>query len=119
MKLYLTEDKGVWGDSCSHVLPTTVEVLPYVGTGIVDINGSPHAIKNGTFELPAETGALRITVNGKRCESLLSTERNGVTRACATGEDWRCLLPLLVQLASVKRKVDRHEAQLNKKDLFG
>ncbi|MBQ8357868.1 MAG: hypothetical protein IJX39_08705 [Clostridia bacterium] len=124
MKLYIINQNGLWGDASSHPLPATVEIFPRIEIGVAEVNGTTISIVDSKFTLDKLTDGINtVKVNGVMCELLLCSTTNGgtngVRRIHALGQDFRAVLPYLMQIEDLKATTTRHESLLTQKDFFG
>lgn len=119
MTLYIIEGRGVWGDTKTHALPCTVQISGAGEISAVTINDKTTSACGGQFTIDSDKCGIIITaVNGTPCEALVCTNKGGTFYAHAAGADFRSLLPIVDQISKLKEVVDRHEEQLEHKDIF-
>ena len=119
MKLYIIGNTGIFGDAYSHLVPTTVEVVPIVDAGIAYLNGEPIGISDGKFAIanPKE-GFNELKIGDAVCEPLFCITTNSVSRIHAIGTDPRAVLPMLERIEALEKTVARHDSQLATHDIF-
>ncbi len=120
MKLFILDKQGVWGDTNSHPLPATVEVIPHAEISTVDVNGKTFSAVGGKFVInDLSDGIASVSVDGVPCEPLFCRNTGGTPRINAVGKDLRSILPYLARISQLEATVARHETQLTQKDFFG
>lgn len=119
MTLYIINGRGVWGDNKSHALPCSVRIAGADDISTVTINDKTTSVCGGQFTIDADKcGMILTAVNGNPCEALICTNKGGTFHAHAAGADFRFMLPLIERLSELEGIVERHEKQLEHKDIF-